>query len=64
MEIRPTYPFFLEDVTESEGVIIPHKNCCGRIIKKLMAIIFQDITGNSFLGQRFLMCPLSLLIYR
>ena len=32
----------------SEGVIIPQKNCCGRIIKKLMPIIFQDVTGNSF----------------
>jgi hypothetical protein len=31
-----------------EGVIIPQKNCCGRIIKKLMPIIFQDVTGNSF----------------
>jgi hypothetical protein len=36
----------------SEGVIIPQKNCCGRIIKKLIPIIFQDVTGNSFLGQR------------
>ena len=32
----------------SEGVIIPQKNCCARIIKKLMPIIFQDVTGNSF----------------
>jgi len=32
----------------SEGVIIPQNNCCGRIIKKLMPIIFQDVTGNSF----------------
>ena len=31
-----------------EGVIIPHKNCCGRTIKKMMPIIFQDVTGNSF----------------
>ena len=31
-----------------EGVIIPQKNCCSRIIKKLMPIIFQDVTGNSF----------------
>ena len=33
---------------QPEGVIKPQKNCCGRIIKKLMPIIFQDVTGNSF----------------
>ena len=33
---------------QSEGVIIPQKNCCGRIIKKLMPIIFQDVTGKFF----------------
>jgi hypothetical protein len=51
-----TYPY-LEKVPDfriylialrSEGVIIPQKNCCSRIIKKLMPIIFQDVTGNSF----------------
>jgi hypothetical protein len=31
-----------------EGVIILHKNCCGHTIKKMMPIIFQDVTGNSF----------------
>ena len=48
----------------SEDVIIPQQNCCGRIINKLMTIIFQDVTETVFLGERFLMCPLSLLIYR
>ena len=48
----------------SEGVIIPQKNCCGRIIKKLMPIIFQDVTGNSFFRPKISDVSTLLLIYR
>ena len=43
----PDFRIYL-NALQCEGVIIPQKNCCGRILKKFIPIIFQDVIGKSF----------------